>query len=261
MQKITIKKILNKKGKTPITCLTAYSKATAEAVDKYCDIILVGDSMGMAFYGMKNTRQMTIDTMILHGKTVKNFAKKSLVVVDMPFKTYFNKFNAYKNAKKIIHLTKCDAVKLEGGIKVAPTIKYLTDKGIPVMGHIGLLPQSDTNYKVKGKNIVQKNKILQDAIALSNSGVFSIVIECVVEDLAKKITNIIPVPTIGIGASKYCDGQILVLDDMIGLNNFKPKFVKKYSNIKIIMEKAIKNYCKDVMNRSFPSKKNIYKLK
>ena len=145
MQKITIKKILNKKGKKPITCLTAYSKATAEAVDKYCDIILVGDSMGMAFYGMKSTRQMTIDTMILHAKTVKNFAKKSLVVVDMPFKTYINKFNAYKNAKKIINLTKCDAVKLEGGIKVAPIIKYLTDKGIQVMGHIGLLPQSEKN--------------------------------------------------------------------------------------------------------------------
>lgn len=261
MQKVTIKKILRKKGKKPITCLTAYSKATAEVVDKYCDIILVGDSMGMAFYGMKSTRQMTIDTMILHGKTVKNFVKKSLVVIDMPFKTYLNKFNAYKNARKIIHLTKCDAVKLEGGIKVAPIVKYLTKKGIPVMGHIGLLPQSEKNYKLKGKNVLQKNKILQDAIALSNSGVFAIVIECVVEDLAKEITNIIPIPTIGIGASKYCDGQILVIDDMIGLSNFKPKFVKKYSNIKVIMEKAVKNYCRDVNNRTFPSNKNIYRLK
>ena len=261
MQKITIKKILNKKGKKPITCLTAYSKSTAEAVDKYCDIILVGDSMGMAFYGMKSTREMTIDTMILHGKTVKNFAKRSLVIIDMPFKTYSNKFIAYKNAMKIMRVTKCDGVKLEGGIKVVPIVKYLTKKGIPVMGHIGLLPQSEKNYKLKGKNIFQKNKILQDAVGLSNAGTFAIVIECVVEDLAKKITNNISVPTIGIGASKYCDGQILVLDDMIGLNNFKPKFVKKYSNIKIIMEKAIKSYCRDVNNRTFPSKKNIYKLK
>jgi len=236
MQGITIKNILERKGKVPITCLTAYSKSMAEIIDKYCDIILVGDSVGMVLYGMKTTKEVKIETMILHGKAVKNFTKKSLVVFDMPYKTYSNKFIAYKNAKKVMKLTKCDAVKLEGGKKIVNIIKYLTKKGIPVMGHIGLLPQSSNVFKLKGKNLIQKKQILQDAIALSNSGAFAIVIECVVESLAKKITNSVSVPTIGIGASKYCDGQILVTDDMIGLSDFRPRFVKNYSNVKKIIE-------------------------
>jgi len=246
MQGITIKSILEKKGKEPITCLTAYSKPMAEIIDKYCDIILVGDSVGMVLYGMKTTREVKIETMILHGKAVKNSAKRSFVVFDMPHKTYSNKFIAYKNVKKVMKSTKCDAVKLEGGKKIVNIIKYLTKKGIPVMGHIGLLPQSSKVFKLKGKNLIQKKQILQDAIALSNSGVFAIVIECVVESLAKKITNSVSVPTIGIGASKYCDGQILVTDDMIGLSNFRPRFVKKYSNVKKIIEKSVKNYCSDI---------------
>ena len=158
MQKITIKKILKKKNKTPITCLTAYSKPIAQIADKYCDIILVGDSLGMVLYGMKTTREVKIETMILHGKTVKDSTKKSLVVFDMPYKTYTNKFIAYKNAKKVMKLTKCDAIKLEGGKKIVNIIKYLTKKGIPVMGHIGLLPQTSINYKVKGKNFIEKKK-------------------------------------------------------------------------------------------------------
>jgi len=259
MQKITIKKILNKKNKIPITCLTAYSKTTAQIVDKYCDIILVGDSLGMVLYGMKTTREVKIENMILHGKTVKTFAKKSLVVFDMPHRTYINKSIAYKNAKKVIKLTRCDAIKLEGGKKVAKIIKYLVNKGIPVMGHVGLLPQSSTNFKLKGKNFAQKEKILQDAIAVSNSGAFAIVIECVVESLAKKITKSISIPTIGIGASRYCDGQILVIDDMLGLSDFLPKFVKKYSNLKKVIDKCVKNYVKDVKTRRFPSLKNVYK--
>ena len=259
MQKITIKKILSKKNKIPITCLTAYSKTTAQIVDKYCDIILVGDSLGMVLYGMKTTREVKIENMILHGKTVKTFAKKSLVVFDMPHRTYTNKSIAYKNAKKVIKLTRCDAIKLEGGKKVAKIIKYLVNKGIPVMGHVGLLPQSSTNFKLKGKNFAQKEKILQDAIAISNSGVFAIVIECVVESLAKEITKSVSIPTIGIGASKYCDGQILVIDDMLGLSDFVPKFVKKYSNLKKVIDKCIKNYVKDVKTRRFPSLKNVYK--
>ena len=259
MQKITIKKILNKKNKIPITCLTAYSKTTAQIVDKYCDIILVGDSLGMVLYGMKTTREVKIENMILHGKTVKTFATKSLVVFDMPHRTYTNKSIAYKNAKKVIKLTRCDAIKLEGGKKVAKIIKYLVNKGIPVMGHVGLLPQSSTNFKLKGKNFVQKEKILQDAIAVSNSGAFAIVIECVVESLAKKITESVSIPTIGIGASKYCDGQILVIDDMLGLSDFLPKFVKKYSNLQKVIDKCVKNYVKDVKTRRFPSLKNVYK--
>ena len=260
MQKITIKKILSKKNKIPITCLTAYSKAIAQIADKYCDIILVGDSLGMVLYGMKTTREVKLDTMILHGKAVKNFTKNSLVVFDMPYKTYTNKFVAYKNVKKVMKSTKCDAVKLEGGSKIVNIIKYLTKKGIPVMGHIGLLPQTSNVFKLKGKNLIQRTQILQDAIALSNSGVFAIVIECVVESLAKKITNSVSVPTIGIGASKYCDGQILVTDDMIGLSNFCPRFVKKYSNIKKIIERSVKNYCNDVKHRRFPFSQNVYKF-
>ena len=259
MQKLTIKKILNKKNKQPITCLTAYSKAIAQIADKYCDIILVGDSLGMVLYGMKTTKEVKIETMILHCKAVKDFTNKSLVIFDMPYKTYENKFIAYKNASKVIKLTNCDAIKLEGGKKIVNIIKYLIKKGIPVMGHIGLLPQTSTNFKVKGKNFIQKKKILDDAIAISNSGVFAIVLECVVEDLAKIITKSVSVPTIGIGASKYCDGQILVTDDMLGLSDFFPKFVKQYSNLKKVIEKSVKNYVRDVKLRKFPSDKNAYK--
>ncbi len=259
MQKLTIKKILNRKNKTPIVCLTAYTKTITQIVDKYCDIILVGDSLGMVLYGMKTTKEVKIETMILHCRTVKNFAKKSLVVFDMPYKTYENKFTAYKNASKVINLTKCDAIKLEGGKKIVNIIKYLTKKGIPVMGHVGLLPQTSTNFKTKGKNLFQRKQIYEDAIAISNSGAFAIVLECVVEDLAKKITKNVSVPTIGIGASKYCDGQILVINDLLGLSDFYPRFVKQYSNLKKVIEKSVKNYVKDVRLRKFPSSRNVYK--
>ena len=258
MQGITIKNILKKKGKEPISCLTAYSKSMAEIIDKYCDIILVGDSVGMVLYGMKTTREVKIETMILHGKVVKNSAKRSLIVFDMPYKTYSNKFTAYKNAKKVMRLTGCDAIKLEGGVKIVNTIKYLVKKKIPVMGHIGLLPQTSKKFKVKGKNSIQKNKILKDALAVSKSGAFAIVVECVVQNLAKTITKKISIPTIGIGASKYCDGQILVTEDMLGLSDFSPKFVKEYINLKKIVEKSIKNYVKDVKMKRFPSTKYEY---
>ena len=259
MQKLKIKKILNKKNKIPITCLTAYSKTTAQIANKYCDIVLVGDSLGMVLYGMKSTKEVKIETMILHTKTVKNYANKSLVVFDMPYKTYENKYIAYKNAKMVLKKTKCDAVKLEGGKKIVNIVKYLVKKGIPVMGHIGLLPQTSTSFKAKGKNLIQRKKILDDAIAISRSGVFAVVLECVVESLAKKITENISVPTIGIGSSKYCDGQILVIDDMLGLSDFSPRFVKKYSNLNKIIERSINSYVKDVKLRKFPSSKNVYK--
>ena len=181
----------------------------------------------MVLYGMTSTRQVNLETMILHAKTVKKFTKDSLIIFDMPYQSYKNKFIAYKNAKRVIKLTKCDAIKLEGGKKIADIIKYLTKRKIPVMGHIGLLPQTSRNFKVKGKNLLQKKNILNDAIEVSRSGAFAIIIECVVEDLAKKITKSIPIPTIGIGASKYCDGQILVTDDILGLSDLMPKFVKR----------------------------------
>ena len=260
MQRITIKNIQKKKGKEPITCLTAYSKTIAEILDKHCDIILVGDSVSMVLYGMKTTRDIKIEQMILHGKAVKQSSKRSLVVFDMPYKTYFNKVTAYKNAKKIIKMTKCDAVKLEGGEKIANIIKYLSSKKIPVMGHVGLLPQTSSNFKLKGRKKLERKKIIKDALAVSNAGAFAIVIECVVESLAKEITNKISIPTIGIGASQHCDGQVLVLDDMIGLSNFRPRFVKKYSNIRTIIEKSVKNYCEDVKQKKFPSSQHVYKF-
>ena len=257
-KKITIKNIIKKKGRQKITCLTCYSKSVAEILDKHCDIILVGDSLGMVLYGFKSTKKVTIDTMILHAKSVKQGVKKSLVVVDMPFKTYSNKIIAYKNAKKIIRSTKCDAVKLEGGRSIVKTIKYLVKKGIPVMGHIGLLPQYAGTFKVQGKNNFQSKKIINDALAISKSGAFAVVIECVVENLARHITNIIAIPTIGIGASQYCDGQVLVTDDMIGLSSFYPKFVKRYSKVRNVIKKSVIKYCNDVKNKKFPSKKNTY---
>ena len=255
-----IKRIIQKKGKDPLVCLSAYSSNIAKIIDKYCDIILVGDSLGMTLYGMKNTKSVDFETMLRHAESVKKFTKKSLVVFDMPYRTYENKFMAYKNAKKAIKITKCDAVKIEGGKKVSNIVQYLVKKKIPVMGHIGLLPQSALNFRVQGKTNYQKKKILDDAIAISKSGVFALVIECVTESLANEITDSVSVPTIGIGASKYCDGQVLVVDDVIGLTNFSPKFVKQYANVKKIIEKSVKNYTKDVKLRRFPSEKNIYKI-
>ena len=259
MKKITIKKILGKKNKNPIVCLSVYSKVLAEIADKYCDIILVGDSLGMTLHGMKTTREVKIENMIMHGKTVKKFSKRCLVVVDMPYNTYLSKSEAYRNAKKIIKQTNCDAVKLEGGMRISNIIKHLTNKGIPVMGHVGLLPQFTNKFKFKGKDDYQKKKILRDAIRISECGVFAIVIECVVEDLAKKITSCVKVPTIGIGASKYCDGQILVGDDILGLTDYSPKFVKRYSNLKKVMINSIKKYAEDVKIRKFPTTKNVYR--
>ena len=259
MQKITIKKILKKKNKLPIACLTAYTKNIAKIADKYCDIILVGDSLGMVLYGMKTTRDVKIETMILHAKTVKSITKRSLVVFDMPYKTYINKFSAYKNAKKVIKLTKCDAIKLEGGAKIAKIVEHLVKKGIPVLGHIGLLPQTSRNFRVIGKGYIERKRILKDALAISNSGAFGIIIECVVENLAKKITRNIPIPTIGIGASKYCDGQILVTEDMVGLSDFFPKFVRQYAKLNKSIEKCVKKYVKDVKMKRFPFTKNVYK--
>ena len=177
----------------------------------------------------------------------------------MPYKTYTNKFIAYKNARRVLKLTKCDAIKLEGGIKIVKTINYLVKKGIPILGHVGLLPQTSKNFKVKGKSVISRKKILRDAIAISNSGAFGIIIECVVEGLAKEITKKISIPTIGIGASKYCDGQILVTEDLVGLSNFSPKFVKQYANLNKSIEKCVKNYVKDVKMKRFPFTKNVYK--
>ena len=250
--------IIKKKNKSKIVSLTAYSKNIASILDNFCDIVLVGDSLGSVLYNYKSTREVTLETMIEHSKSVRMGIKKSLMVVDMPHNTYRNPKEAIQNAKKIIIKTKCDAVKLEGGKKIYNIVKALNKNNIPVMGHLGLLPQSDKTFKFKGKKISERKKILNDAKLLEDAGVFSIVLECVETSLAKKITNEINIPTIGIGASNNCDGQILVLDDLIGLNPIDVRFVKKYGNIRKEITKAVSNYARDVRKKKFPLKKHSY---
>ena len=250
--------LIKKKNKQKIVSLTAYSKNIASILDYYCDIILVGDSLGSVLYNYKSTREVSLDTMINHSKSVRMGVKKTLMVVDMPHNTYRNVKEALKNAKKIMTKTRCDAVKLEGGKKIYGIIKTLIRNKIPVMGHLGLLPQSEKTFKFKGKKISEREKILKDAILLEKAGVFSIVLECVESSLAKVVTQNIKIPTIGIGSSKYCDGQILVFDDLIGLNPMHYKFVKKYANIRNEISKAVSNYSEDVRKIKFPNKKNSY---
>ena len=255
-KKISI--IKSKKNKSKIVCLTAYSKNTASIIDKHCDIILVGDSLGSVLYNFSSTKKVTLDMMIEHSKSVRMGVKKSLMVVDMPHNTYRNSKEALKNAKKIISKTKCDAVKLEGGKKVFEIIKTLIKNKIQVMGHLGVLPQSSTSFRFKGKNISERKNILKDSKLLEEVGVFSIVLECVESSLAKEITKIVRVPTIGIGASVHCDGQVLVTDDLIGLNKIRARFVKKYSNIEKQINDAALKFKKDVVTAKFPTKKHSY---
>ena len=253
-----IKQLIKKKNKTKIVCLTAYSKNIASILDNHCDLVLVGDSLGSVLYNYKSTRQVSLDSMIEHSKSVKLGIKKSLMVVDMPHNTYRSSREALRNAKKIMSKTKCDAVKLEGGNKISEIIRTLIKNNIPVMGHLGVLPQTAKNFKFKGKKISEQNKILNDAKLLESAGVFSIVLECVESNLAKKITKNINIPTIGIGASNNCDGQVLVTDDLIGLNPINVRFVKKYSNIRKEIVNAARNYSKEVKNKKFPLKKHSY---
>ena len=254
-----IKKILKKKNKTKIVCLTAYSKNIAEEVDKHVDITLVGDSLGSVLYNYSTTRKVTLTEMINHSKSVRLGVKKSLMVVDMPFKTYATKNLALKNAKKIIKETKCDAIKLEGGKKVIEQIKFLIKNKIPVMGHIGLLPQSvKGKFKSKGKTDKEVKQLMNDAILLQKSGVFSIVLECVKTPIAKQITKDLKIPTIGIGSSVHCDGQVLVTDDLIGLNDTSIKFVKKFLNVKKYISSGFRKFALEVKSKKYPTKKHSY---
>ena len=254
-----IKKIIKKKNKSKIICLTAYSKNVAEAIDPYTDIVLIGDSLGSVLYNYKTTRNVTLHTMIEHSKSARQGIKKSLMVVDMPYKTYQSKNDALRNAKKIVKQTKCDAIKLEGGYSVSKVIGHLVKNKIPVMGHLGILPQSvKGKFKFKGKKIKERNKIFNDAKLLQDKGVFSIVLECVETTLAKKITKSLKIPTIGIGSSHHCDGQVLVLDDLIGLNETKIKFVKKFGNIKKNIREAAYKFKREVLSKKYPTKKHSY---
>ena len=253
-----ILELIKKKNKSKIVSLTTYSKNIATILDNFCDVILVGDSLGSVLYNYKSTREVSLDIMIEHSKSVRMGVKKSLMVVDMPYNTYNNPKMALKNAKKIMSKTKCDAVKLEGGKKILKIIQILVKNKIPVMGHLGLLPQTDKTFKYKGRKISERNKILKDAKLLEDAGAFSIVLECVETSLAKIVTKKISIPTIGIGASNNCDGQILVIDDLIGLNPTDVRFVKKYINIRNTIANAVSNYSKDVRKKKFPLKKHSY---
>ena len=254
-----LKKILKKKNKSKIICLTAYSKNIAEAIDPYTDIILVGDSLGSTLYSYSTTRKVTLEQMIEHSKSVRLGIKKSLMVVDMPYKTYKNKKIALKNAKKIIKETKCDAVKIEGGSSIIKIAEYLIKNKIPLMGHLGILPQSIRGkFKFKGKKIKERNKIFNDAKLLQDKGAFSIVLECIETTLSKHITKSLKIPTIGIGSSVNCDGQVLVIDDLIGLNESKTKFVKKFGLIKKNISQAARNFKRDVLSKKYPTKKYSY---
>ena len=254
-----IKKIVNKKNKSKIVCLTAYSKNIAEIIDNHVDIILVGDSLGSVLYNYNTTRKVNLKMMLEHTKSVRMGVKKSLLVIDLPYNTYRNKSEALKNSKKAIKETKCDAVKIEGGIKVKDIVRHLVKNKIPVLGHIGITPQTvKGKFKSKGKTETEKKKLINDAKELEKSGAFGIVLECVYSDISKKITNLIRIPTIGIGASVHCDGQVLVTDDILGLTNAKIKFVKKYTNVKKIVNSAVLKFKKEVKAKKYPSKKYSY---
>ena len=252
-----IKKIQFKKRKVKIVCLTAYSKNFAKILDKHCDIVLVGDSMANVLYGMKNTHKISLETIIQHSVSVKKGIKKSLMVVDMPKGSYKNPTQARKNAKLILKKTNCDAVKIESNNKNFRIIREIVKAKIPVMGHIGYTPQFNDKFKVKGKDIKQSKKLIKEAVSIEKAGAFSIVMECITPSTAKEITNLLKIPTIGIGSSSHCDGQILVTDDILGISGFYPKFVKKYANLNTVIEKAVKKYSKEVKTKLFPKNKNF----
>ena len=253
---LKIKKILSKKNKNKIVALTAYSKSIAKILDKYCDIILVGDSMANVLYGQKNTHIIKIQNIIEHSLSVKKGVRKSLMVVDMPIGTYKTNDQAFKNARLIMNKTGCDAVKLEDNRNNHKIIKYLIKRNIPVMGHIGYTPQFKKRFKLEGQSRKEIDVLLNQAKLIENSGAFAIVLECLTSKAAKIITDKIKIPTIGIGSSSCCDGQVLVTDDMLGLSGFYPKFVKRYVKLDRIIEKAVKKYSREVKIDKFPSKKH-----
>ena len=263
MLRINYKKLLSKKNKTPITCLTAYSKPLANLLDGKVDLILVGDSLGTTLYGMKNTRGVTLEMMKNHGKAVVMNTKSSMTIIDMPYNTYRNKKEALKNALDILSFTKADFIKIETDKKNIDIVKYLTKNKIKVVSHIGVTLQKFSDFnKIKsvGKNIKDANNLLTLAKKLQDAGSKLIVLECINLHTSKKITNNLSIPTIGIGASKYCDGQVLVIDDILNLNSDtkKPKFIKNYSNIEKNIIKAVNSFAKEVKNKNFPSKKYSY---
>lgn len=259
---ITPPDVAARKGGAPLVCLTAYTTPIAKIVDRHCDVVLVGDSVGMVLHGLPSTLGVTLDMMIMHGQAVRRGLERALMVVDMPFGSYEEgPAQAFRNAARLMAETGCAAVKLEGGEGMAPTIEFLTARGVPVMAHIGLTPQAVNTfggYRVQGRG-KGAERIRRDAAAVSAAGAFSVVLEKVPEELARQITSEIAIPTIGIGASPACDGQILVADDMLGVfTAFKPKFVKRYADLGDAAEAAIAAYADEVRERRFPAAEHVF---
>ena len=262
VRRIAAPDIAARKGAEPIVCLTAYTAPVAAIFDDVCDLLLVGDSVGMVVHGLPNTVGVTLEMMILHGQAVMRGARRAMVVVDMPFGSYEgSKEEAYANAARIMKETGAQGIKVESGPTVPDTIHYLVQRGIPVMGHVGLRPQAvlvDGGFKAKGRTEDERTRILAEAQATADAGAFAVVVEGVAEPLARDITVAIAPPTIGIGASAGCDGQILVSDDMLGLFDWTPTFVRRYADLKSEIGNAARAYAADVRARSFPGEAETY---
>jgi 3-methyl-2-oxobutanoate hydroxymethyltransferase len=264
-KRVSAPEIYARKGQTPIVCLTAYTAPMAAILDRHCDVLLVGDSLGMVVHGLPSTVGVTLDMMILHGQAVMRTAGHALVVVDMPFGSYeAGPETAFANAARIMKETGCQAVKVESGPEVARIVEYLVRRGIPVMGHVGLRPQAvnvDGGFRAKGRTQEERARVLAEAKATDQAGAFAIVVEGVAEDLAREVTDLVQAPTIGIGASPACDGQILVTDDMLGLFDWTPKFVRRYGDMRRLVDDAIAQYAADVRARTFPAAAETYAVK
>ena len=264
-KQLTTTDITAMKGAAPIVALTAYDAPRAALLDEHCDVILVGDSVGMVVHGLPSTVGVTMEMMILHGQAVMRGASHALVVIDMPFGSYEQSpEKAYGNAARILKETGAQAIKIESGTYAANTIAFLVERGVPVMGHVGLRPQAVNvtgGFKAKGRNRQEWATVMAEAKAAAEAGAFAIVIEGVAEDLATQITGTIDIPTIGIGASARCDGQILVTEDMLGLFDWTPKFVKRYGDVRNVISKAVGEYAEEVRSRSFPAEAQVYSLK
>jgi len=265
IRRLTAPDIKARKGGEPIVCLTSYHAHTARIVDAYCDIILVGDSLGQVMHGLETTVPVTLDMMILQGCAVMRGSRRALVVVDLPFGSYeVSKEHAFATASRVLKETGCGAVKMEGGRRMAETVAFLVERGVPVMSHVGLTPQSINtigSFRAQGRDESDWAPIEADARAVADAGAFAVLIEAVAEPLARKITGEIAPPTIGIGASPACDGQVLVLEDMLGLSPRVPKFVKRFGDLGPSIERAVKSYAEEVRARSFPGPDNVYSMR
>jgi 3-methyl-2-oxobutanoate hydroxymethyltransferase len=264
-RRFTVRDIATHKGKAPLVCLTAYTAPMAKILDDHADVLLVGDSLGMVVHGLASTVGVTLDMMILHGRAVMRGSNKAMVVVDLPFGSYEESHEvAWRSASRVMMETGCQAVKVESGEGIADTIAFLVERGIPVMGHVGLRPQAmnvDGGFRAKGRTKSERERVMREAMSADRAGAFAIVIEGVAEDIAAEITAMVKCPTIGIGASAQCDGQILVTDDMLGMFDWTPKFVRKYATLNTVIGEAVGQYATDVRTRTFPAQAETYVLK